>query len=122
MKVAWSKEVEYTPDWNANKALPEAEQIKVKMTIFTLGELLAIREELKGVGFEGGDTARLTGTQIEGIAKIGGKYLPAHITLIGDANFTVQDAVTYSQFFGFVVEILFHLIASSAPKADDVKN
>lgn len=124
MKVDWSKEVHFIPEWNENTTLPDNAQLKATFKLLDNGELQQVREEIKDAGFKEDENGKITvgEAQTPFIINSIKKYLPGHVTLTGNDNFKVEDVVAYPQFIPLAMELFFKLVNDSAPKANDVKN
>lgn len=119
----FSKEQDFTPTWNDNATLPEASRLKTKLTIFSMGELLDVIDVIKSVGFDKGTENQMTPDQMRTVLSATGAHLTKHVSLAsGNENFDMKDVVSFSQFFGLAIELLFQLVNISSPTDQDVKN
>lgn len=119
----FSKEQNFTPAWNDNGTLPEANQLKTKLTIFNMGELLDVIDVIKSVGFDKGTENQMTPDQMRIVLSVSGAHLTKHVSFVsGNENFDMTDVVSFSQFFALAIELLFQLVNISSPSDQDVKN
>lgn len=122
MKVAFSKEKKYVPDFNGNKELPEAEQLVAYIKPLKSGEVIDLTDVLKEAGFEKGDSKQMSSHQMKTVVQQAGHYLPTYVRLEGNDGFTIQDVADYTPFLALATELLFVLMNFSSPNQDDVKN
>jgi hypothetical protein len=122
MKVAFSKEVAFVPEFNGNKALPEAEQLSFKLRPMTTLDLLDIMDVLKTAGFQVGEHTDMTTEQMKAVIGQAGKYIPKYATMAGAEGFGLEEVVGYQAFLALASEVLFQLVNISSPNASDVKN
>lgn len=122
MKVAFSKEVTFVPEFQDNKKLPAEEQLSFKLKPMTTLDLLDITDVLKTAGFQVGEHTDLTTEQMRSIVKEAGKYIPNYATMAGADGFTIAEVIAYPAFLALASEILFQLVNISSPNASDVKN
>lgn len=122
MKVAFSKETAYVPDYNENKTLSEPDRLSVTVKTMTLLDLLDLTDTLKQAGFVQGDVKDVTIDQMKTIVGSAGKYVPKYCALVNAEGFNVEDVVTYPTFLPLATELLFNLMNSSSPSEADVKN
>lgn len=122
MKIEFSREVKYVPDFNKNKELPENEQLIVNIKVMSLGDLLDLMDVLKQANFEKGDVKDLTPGQMKTIVTQAGKYIPKYCKLEHAEGFSVEDLAQFAVFMPLATEVLFTLLNSSSPNADDAKN
>lgn len=122
MKVNFSRETVFIPEFNDNKLLPDEEQLKIKLKVMNLLDLLDLTDILKGVGFDKGDIKDLTVEQMKTIVKEGAKYIPKYASLVGADGFTLQDITDYAAFLPLATELLFTLLNNASPNAADAKN
>lgn len=122
MKSNFSREQVYVPEFDKNKELPDDQQLKVKVGVMKMLDLLDLTDVLKSAGFEKGDVKDLSVDQMKTIVREAGKYVPKYCTLVNAEDFSVDDTISYSQFLPLASELLFTLLNSSSPNAVDVKN
>lgn len=122
MKVAFSRESEYLPQFNDNLKLAEHDQLKVTMKVMTLLDLLDLTDVLKSVGFEKGEVTDLTVKQMKSIVAEGGKYLPKYCALVNAEGFDMNDVIAFAHFLPLASELLFTLLNKASPNEADVKN
>lgn len=122
MKIEFSREVTYIPEFNGNKELPEGEQLSVKIKVMTLSDLLDLMDVLKSSGFQKGDVKDLNPGQMKAIVTQAGKYIPKYCTLDHAEGFSVEDLAQFAVFMPLATELLFTLLNVSSPNAADAKN
>lgn len=133
MKVNFSKAIPFVPEWNDNKTLPEAEQLKLELTPMPLGELVdctdvlssnAIKpEELQERLKEGGQPTPEDRAKLHGTLDTLTKFIPPYVKIISGADgFDMKDVVSYAHFSGLANEIIGKLVGISSPSKADVKN
>jgi hypothetical protein len=122
MKVNFSKNTHYVPEFNDNKILPIVDQISAEVSPLPFTVFLDIRDVLAQSSFTRADLKDLTTDQLKLIVGALGKYVPAYVVLNGLEGFTVEDVVNYTPFFPLAVELLFALINASTPNEADLKN
>ncbi len=127
MKVSFSLTSEYTPTWNGNKELPEAEQAKATLKTLESMDLLELADALERQGVTGEvDTEKMTPADIKALMGETGRLLPKYVTIAGiegdDGPITVEQITTYPDFMELAVELLMELANISQPTDDDLKN
>lgn len=122
MKVAFSRESTYTPEFNENPKLSEPERLTVTVKVMTLLDLLDLTDVLKQAEFEKGDVKDVSIDKMRTIVAQAGKFVPKYCVLVNAEGFDVQDVVTYPFFLPLATELLFHLLNSSSPSKADAKN
>lgn len=122
MKIEFSREVKYVPDFNGNKELPEGDQLVVNISIMSLVDLLDLMDVLKQAKFEKGDVKDLTPGQMKTIVTQAGKYIPKYCKLEHNDGFSVDDLAQFAIFMPLATEVLFTLLNVSSPNVTDAKN
>ncbi len=122
MKIAFSKSVEYTPEFHKNKELPITEQLIATCGVIEINEYFHILDVLQNVGFKEGDQNSLTLAQMALLSKEAGAYLLKYVKLTGNDGFSLEDVVKYPKFFPLTTELLFKLVEIASPSDQDVKN
>lgn len=127
MKVKFSLVSEFTPEWNDNKKLPEAEQCKATLKTLESMDLLELADALERQGLEGEvDTSTMSSKDIKSLLSETGRLLPKYVTIEGiegdDGPVTLEQIVTYPDFMELAVELLMKLANISQPNEGDVKN
>lgn len=129
MKTDFSKDHDYTPEWNGNKELPEDEQVKCVLSVLDMDALMALLDAFTEVGIEGEvDTDSIDAAKIKPVLEQFGDLLPKHVTELsnlfgkkGDA-LTIEDVVKYPVFLNLALELLMKLTEVSSPTDEDVGN
>ena len=131
MKYNLSRDVDFVPDWNKNKSLEEAEQVKFNLKVLSMGDVLLLMDTLESSGaadadgnVNSGDLGVGTTTQLVNEAT---RLLPKYVTMEGledEAGEVIGvDTITeYPQFIGLITEVLFKLIEISTPNDGDLEN
>lgn len=122
MKIEFSREVNYVPEFNGNKELSESEQLVVHIKVMKLADLLDLMDVLKQAKFEKGDVKDLTPGQMKAIVTQAGKYIPLYCTLEHAEGFAVEDLAQFAVFMPLATEVLFTLLNVSSPNVADAKN
>lgn len=122
MKVAFSKELPFTPEFQDNKKLPVEQQLSFLVKPMTTLDLIDLTDVLKTVGFTQGEVKDLTTEQMKTIVKEAGKYVPKYSTMSGAEGFSMDEVIAYPAFLALASEVLFQLLNVSSPNKDDVKN
>lgn len=126
MKFSFSKDVEYVPEWNGNDKLPAKEQIKCKLTVLNMGELMALVDAFTSAGITGEAQVQDTSTMKPVLDQMG-PLLPKHVQMTGlydDSGkaITMEEIVEYPVFLNLCVELLMKLSEISSPSEEDAKN
>ena len=121
MKVSgFSKVQPFTPEFNGNRELAEAERLMCKLTVLTLNELIDVQDTLAKAQAEG---EKPTSDQIKSLIALNGPLLAEHVEFVqGNDGYTVQDVTEYAHFFNLALELLKQLNKVSQPTELDVKN
>lgn len=122
MKVAFSKEVPFVPEFQKNKELPLEEQLSFKLKPMITLDLIDLTDVLKTVGFTAGEQTDMTTDQMKTVVKEAGKYVPKYSTMSGADGFTIEEVIGYPAFLALASEVLFQLLNISSPNTADVKN
>jgi hypothetical protein len=122
MKVSgFSKVQPFTPEFNENRALPEGEQLRAKLTVLTLNELIDVQDTLAKAQTKEGENP--TSDQIKALLALNGPLLASHVEFVqGNDGFNVEDVTSYAHFFDLALELLKQLNKVSQPTERDVKN
>lgn len=129
MKYQLSKEVNFTPEWNANLELPEEERVAFVLKVLSMGDVLLLMDTLESAGDADGNVSSETldvGTTTR-LVKEASRLLPVYATMNGlegadDEAIGVDTICEYPQFIGLITEVLFKLIEISTPNEADTKN
>ena len=122
MKVSgFSKTQPFTPAFNKNRDLPEGEQLRCKLTVLTLNELIDVQDTLaKAQTVEG---EKLSSDKLKMLLALNAPLLTSHVEFVqGNDGFSVEDVTSYAHFFDLALEILKELNRVSQPTETDVKN
>ena len=129
MKYQLSKEVKFTPEWNANLDLPEEERVGFVLKVLSMGDVLLLMDTLESAGDSDGNVNSETldvGTTTRLVMEAR-RLLPLYAEMTGlegadDEVIGVDTICEYPQFIGLITEVLFKLIEISTPNEADTKN
>lgn len=127
MKVLFSLVREYTPEFNGNRELPEAEQCKATLKTLESLDLLELADAMERQGLEGTvDTGKMKAGDIKSLVSEVGRLLPKYVTVTNlegsDGPISVEVLVAYPEFMELAIELLLQLSNISQPTEDDIKN
>lgn len=132
MKVKFSKSVQFTPEWNKNRELPEKDQIKLVLKPLLFDDLLAIMDALGGNKIiqevkESGAEAVRERVDMPRVIKEVGALLPKYVTefsgLEDDVGpITIEEITQYPAFLGLAIEVLMKLAEISSPSEETEGN
>lgn len=126
MKVKFSKNVEYIPEWNGNRDLPVGDQIKTVISPMEIGELITLMDAL-GMSGEDGERIAINMKNYDAAVKELRSVIPSYIKL---SNFFTEDGeeigieliTTYGRFMGLSIELLMQCVQISIPSDVTEKN
>lgn len=126
MKFAFSKEVDYVPEWNGNDKLPAKEQVKCKLTVLNMNELMTLVDAFTSAGITGELNTEDT-SAMKPILDQMGPLLPKHVEIKGlydegGKAITMEEIVEFPIFLNLCVELLMKLSEISSPSEEDAKN
>src|SRR5258708_2948282 len=115
MKYAFSRTVDYIPDWNGNKKLDEKDQVSVVLKPMELEDMFLLMDATSGM-----DGANASIQRVKDVVKNAGHLLPKYATLrnlTGETGeeITINDLVTFPAFLNLASEILMKLATMSMP-------
>lgn len=129
MKYHLSKQVEFIPEWNSNKDLPEKEQVKFDLRVLSMGDVLLLMDTLEDVADDKGnvDSDTLTASMTSKLVNEAVRLLPTYAAMSGledqdGTEITVNNITEFPQFVGLITEVLFELISISQPNEVDLGN
>lgn len=129
MKYQFSKEVNFTPEWNANLDLPEEERVAFVLKVPSMGDVLLLMDTLESAGDKDGNVNEdsLDAGTIHRLVDEARRLLPLYAEMSGlegadDEVIDVDTICEYPQFIGLITEVLFKLIEISTPNEADTKN
>ena len=128
MKIGFSKEVKYSPEWRDNDT--SSHPFTATMTVVSMETLITLMDTFKSAGIEPGDEVHEEDVDVDTLRKMldtCGDLLPEHVKLSGligdgDIEITIQDVVEYGEFVGLAGELLGKLAEISSPNEDDAGN
>lgn len=129
MKVKFSRDVVYVPEFNGNRELPPEEQMSVKLGVMDMLDYVDLAEALQ-VATNGAteiSSDKLNMGQIKALVKSSGEYIPKYasdLKGLEDENgaVDVQALLKYPVYFPLAAEILLELVSVSTLSEADVKN
>lgn len=132
MKVSFSREVKYVPQWNGNQKLPETDQFHVTLRPLEMGDLFLVVDALGGAraALGTGDEINLEKISdvdsIKNLVKEVGHLLPKYVTvshLEDDSGpIGVEDILKYPIYMNLMGELIAELSNISMPNEDEVGN
>ena len=127
MKVSFSLIREYTPEWNGNRELPEAEKCTATLKTLESLDLLELADAMERQGLDGTvDTGKMKAGDIRSLVSEVGRLLPKYVDIKGlegdDGPIPVDTLVAYPEFMELAIELLLQLANISQPTEDDVGN
>jgi hypothetical protein len=128
MRVQFSKCVAYVPDWNDNKALPEAERVTTKLNVLAMGDLLLLMDTFQKQGIEGKvDSDSLASVNLSPILNQVGTLVPKYCQISGlswedGSPVSADDVASVPNFLHLAAELLMKLAEISTPSEADEKN
>jgi hypothetical protein len=122
MKVnGFTKVQVYVPEWNGNRNLIEAEQLRAELTVLTLQELIDVQDTLAQVQVQEGE--KVSAEKLKTLIRLNVPVFFKHVRFTGgNEGFEVSDVAEYAHFFELAMELLKRLSVISQPSEQDVKN
>lgn len=120
MKVRFTKNVEFTPVWNGNKELPDADQVKVSLKVMEFATLQQMLDDMRTLTTPEGkpDAIRLLAKSGETLAT----HAAIHNLASDEGDVTIADLVKYPTFLLLGMEIMMKLVEISMPTEKDEGN
>jgi hypothetical protein len=128
MKYSFTPTAEFIPEWNGNRELPDEEQIKMTVSVLSMGDLLNLMDVME----QGGNTGEVDSDQLDmgttkALVEMATELLPKYITdfrglEVDDGPIDIATMSGFPQFINLIVEITFELISRSTPNEEDTKN
>jgi hypothetical protein len=128
MKVKFSKDVSFVPEFGGNRELPAEEQVSATMRVLSTGDLLVVMDAFQNAGVDGQvDTERLDVSKMKDMLALVPLLLPKYVTLTNlldehGAAISTDDVVSSSVFMPLQIELLMQLSVISTPSDQSVKN
>lgn len=128
MKIAFSKCVEYVPEWNGNRKLPPADQVRCRLNVIDMGDLFLLLDVFQKLGISGKvDTDAVTTTALTEVIREAGRMIPKYVqvenlTWPDGSAVTPSDMAGLPNFLHLDAELLMKLAEISAPTDTDEKN
>lgn len=126
MKVKFSREVKYIPEWNGNRELSEDEQFTATLIPLQMGDLVSLIDVINE--FSSAEPGEEKSVELEKAVSILSRieHLQNNIRLenLEDESgpVTPEDIVKFPRFMGLTMEIFNELAAISMPNEEDEKN
>ena len=111
MKVKFSHEVPFTPLWNGNRDLPEAEQIKTTIKPMQVGDLLLVMDAM---GKKAGQPDADAPLDIGRLINEAGNILPKYVTMTGLEDDHGPVSITQLLSFGAYIPLASELLMECA--------
>ncbi len=128
MKIKFSLKRDFVPEFNGNRELPEADQIKCVLTTLDNFDLLELGDAFTRAGMTDGelDTSKITTEQARVLLDATVTIIPKYTEMTGlegdDGPLTVEQVVRFPDFQVLATELLVELAKISAPTEADRKN
>ena len=140
MRIGFSRESTYVPEWNDNRKLPEPEQIKARIKPMKVSDLLLVMEAMgrrpgepePGVRLDDPNRpsappeAELQRIDVNALLREAGHILPKYVTIenLNDETgpVTVQDLLEYGAFLTLAAELIMECARRSMPSEAAEKN
>ena len=133
MKVAFSRAVDYTPEWRGNRDLPEQERCKIILKPLEMADLVLLMDKLQEASGGTVDQESLTALaeattteQIRGLIDTCGELVPTHCEVINledaSGNISAEDIVRFPFYMELTAELLSELANISMPNEEEEKN
>lgn len=128
MKIKFSLKRPFTPEFNGNRDLPEADQIKCILTTLDNFDLLELGDAFSRAGMNDGelDTSTISAEQARVLLDATVSIIPKYTEMTGlegdDGPLTVEQIVRFPDFQELATELLVQLAQISAPTEADAKN
>lgn len=128
MKIAFSLKRPFVPEFNGNRDLPEADQIKCVLTTLDNFDLLELGDAFNRAGMTDGeiDTSQITTEQARILLDATVTIIPKYTELTGlegdDGPLTIEQIVRFPDFQLLATELLVELARISAPTDADRGN
>lgn len=124
MKIKFSREVPYTPEWNGNRELPEGEQVRTTIKPMTVEDLLIVMEAMgRRPGQEAGSAVQV---DVGKLISEAGAMLPKYVDITGldddSGPVTTKDLLTFGAFIPLASELLMECVRVSMPSETAEKN
>jgi len=120
MKHKFTKQITFTPAWNGNDKLPADEQVKVKISVMTFADLMAMLDAMReNVGADGKPEAAKV---LMSAGALLSKYAQVDNLMDDDGPVDVAKVVNYSEYISLAMEIMLKLSAISTPGDNDAGN
>ena len=128
MKLKFSLKRPYTPEFNGNRELPEAERIECVLPTLDNFDLLELGDAFTRAGMQDGnlDTSAITAEQARVLLNATLNIIPKYTELTGlegdDGPLTIEQIVRFPDFQALATELLVTLAQISAPTEADTGN
>lgn len=128
MKVKFSKEQKFVPEWNGNRQLPENEQMFVTIQALTLGDLILLMDGVSRAGITGAQlkSGEVTSTPMIGALKEINPVIVKYCKISGldgdDGPITIEQVCDSVHFIPLYTEIMTAVVTLSQPDETETKN
>lgn len=126
MKVKFSSETKFLPEWNGNLKAPAAEQISCIIKPLVLGDMMILMDAMGSVSSSDGKPMQITGEQAMRLVSAAKDILPKYVQLNNleddDGPVGLDKITTYAQYLPLAAEIIMACINSSTPNQETEGN
>ncbi len=117
MKVKFSREVPYIPEWNGNRDLPETDQVKATIKPMKVEDLILVMDAM---GRKPGEAADTTNHMDMGrLIKEAGSIIPRYVTFTGledeSGPVSMEDMMSFGAYMPLMAELLMECAKVSMP-------
>lgn len=121
MRVQFSKQIVYTPEWNGNKELPPADRVTVDLKVLEFNDLLKLIDVFQNSKTDDGKNVDQMKIVSEAFHLIP-KYAVINNLFDNDGPVTSETVPNYGLYLPLCSEILTQLSKISMPTESDEKN
>jgi hypothetical protein len=115
MRHTFSRKIRFTPDWNGNSKLPEADQVWVLLQPLKIDDLLSLMDSLGGLKSD----SQITTSEMMRVVVQCKDILPKYVELNNledaDGKVTIQSLIEYPAYLPLAMEILMKCASISIP-------
>ena len=133
MKVKFSRSVDYIPEWNGNRELPDSDQVKTKLRPLEMHDLIKLMDNLQSAAVGVPDPASQVASdlpknmgQIKSLVETCGDLIPKYCDITGledgSGPVTSTDLTRFTWYLALAAELLSELGSISMPNEAEEKN
>jgi hypothetical protein len=116
MKVKFSREITYFPEWNGNRTLPAEDQIKAIIKPMKVGDLLTVMDAM---GTKPGEEVDRNSMDLTRLFTETAHILPKYVTVAGledeQGPVTIEDMLNFGHYVPLATELLMECARASMP-------